>query len=236
MTSKINKLSGLLDSILNLVYPAKCLSCAKVLAYGAKMPACEMCFSKLEVVNERIYGNYRFDYNISFFEYNDTLRQIILDIKFGKRAHKMVSLAKLAAERTGFDFSRLKGFDAAIPVPLHKNRLKERGFNQALVLAKIISGAAGLHVDDDICVRAVDNLPQSTMQSANRKDNVEGVFSLKEGVDIKGKNFVLIDDVFTSGETLNSLAAMLKDNGAGKVVCLTVGMAYTKSGNNYDDY
>ena len=229
MYSAASRLNNILESLLNLIYPAKCIACAKVLPHGVSLHVCEPCFPKLEFINEKTRGNFHFDYNTSFFEYNDTLRRIILDIKFGKKAHKMVSLANIAVNADGSLATKYIDFDAVVPVPLHANRLKERGFNQAHVLAKVIAKAANLPLDDNICMRTVDTMPQSMMHSSHRHDNVHDVFKIRDGADVSGKNFVLVDDVFTSGETLNSLAAAFKDDGAEAIVCITACMAYTKT-------
>jgi len=222
-------LTSILNGLLNLIYPAKCIACAKVLIHGSSLHVCELCFPSFEFVDERVYGEeFDFDYARSFFEYSDILRRVILDIKFGKKVHKMVSLADIAMTVAGDITYEYEEFDAVIPVPLHANRLKERGFNQAKLLAKTIANSANLPMDDDICVRIVDTMPQSLMSSSNRQDNVADVFRVMDGAEVRGKSFVLVDDVFTSGETLNSLARALKERGAEKIACITVCIAYTR--------
>jgi len=228
---KLSSLSSKLDGFLNLLYPTKCLVCAKVLPHSKYLPACDGCFLGFNLVNEIVTGDFSFDRNLSFFEYNDTLKEIIHNIKFGKRAHKMANLAKLAvkvAENKGSVFSDYEGFDAVIPVPLHKKRFRERGFNQAYVLAKELSKAINVPIDDNICERAIYTLPQSMMSAGNRQENVAGIFSLKKDSHVSGKKFVLVDDIFTTGETLNSLASLLKESGAKSIVCITVGIAHAK--------
>lgn len=229
MIKSLLSLSGKFDEFLNLIYPGKCLVCAKVLPRGKALPSCERCFSEFNLVNYTITGDFSFDRNLSFFEYNKALRAIILDIKFGKRAHKMVNLAKLAINACDDIHSTLsdyKDFDAIIPVPLHKKRFKERGFNQSYVLAKEIAQIINLPVDNNICERSIYTVPQSQLGGRHRQENVRGIFSLKKDSIVAGKNFVLVDDIFTTGETLNSLSATLRDNGADKIACITVGIAH----------
>ena len=229
MQSKPQYLKNIFNNLLSLIYPAKCIACAKVLNHGTPLHICKPCLSKFEFADERVYGEFDFDYARAFFEYNDILRGIILDIKFGKKAHKMVSLANIAVSLAQEFGGEYEGFDSVVPVPLHAKRLKERGFNQAKVLAEVIAEGLNLPMDNNICIRKVDTMPQSMMDRENRRDNVADVFAIADGIDVSGKRFVLVDDVFTSGETLNSLAAVFKASGAESVVCICVCIAHTKA-------
>jgi len=228
-TSTLKVLHETFDEFLNLIYPKKCLVCGKVFSHERSFPTCERCFLEFKLVNYNITGDFNFDRNLSIFEYNETLRAIILDIKFGKKAYKMVNLAKLAVKANkdnDFFLSDYKDFDAVIPVPLHKKRFRVRGFNQSYVLAKEIAQAINLPLDTDICERNIYREPQSSLKSGKyRQGNVLSVFSLKKDSIITGKNFVLVDDIFTTGSTLDSLAKVLRDNGADKIACITVGIA-----------
>ena len=225
---QLKTINSIFASFLNILYPPKCIACAKVLAQDTLLHICASCQTKLEFVDEKAYGDFAFLHVRSFFEYSDILRGIILEIKFSKKAYKMDSLADVALSFI-CDFSNdYAGFDGVIPVPLHANRLRERGFNQAEVFAKKIAEAAGLPLCCDLCIRTVDTVPQAMMNMDNRQGNVSGVFSIAEGADVFGKKFVLVDDVFTSGETLNSLAHTLRECGAKSVVCITACTAYAK--------
>ena len=221
-------LKGIFDNFLNILYPPKCIACAKVLPHDTQLHVCILCHAKLEFVDEKVHGDFDFLYVRSFFEYSDILRGIILEIKFGKKAHKMISLADVALSFTEDISGDYLNFDAIVPVPLHANRLKERGFNQAEVFARKVADAWGLSYRGDLCIRKTDTIPQAMMSADNRRGNVSDVFSITEDADVSGKKFVLVDDVFTSGETLNSLARTLKEYGAEAIVCVTICTAYTK--------
>jgi len=215
-----------IDGFLNLLYPPKCIACVKVLTHDVKVKICGACFSKLELSDEKVYGEFYFEHVRSFFEYSDMLREIILEIKFGKKAHKMVNLAEVALEFWRDDADEYAGFDAVVPIPLHVNRLRERGFNQAGVFAKVVAKNLELPLCDDLCIREKDTIPQAMMTMDNRHTNVLDAFLVVDDERVLGRSFVLVDDVFTSGETLNSLAKSLKDKGAKKIVCITVCTAY----------
>jgi len=199
------------------------------LTHDTLLHICKACHTKLEFVDEKVYGKFEFEYARSFFEYNDIMRGIILEIKFGKKEHKMVSLADIILSFAKDISNDYKNFDAIIPVPLHKNRLNERGFNQAGVLAKKIADAWRIPFCGDLCIRTIDTIPQAMMSADNRHDNVADVFSVVEGTDVTEKRIMIVDDVFTSGETLNSLARTFKEHGARSIVCVTACTAYTGS-------
>jgi ComF family protein len=112
--------------------------------------------------------------------------------------------------------------DVLIPVPLHDKRLKERGYNQSLLLASELGKLTGMPVNDTCLVRNIYNVPQAKTRSVEeRRRNVIGIFSCKNE-DFLGKRVLLIDDVTTSGATLNACAAALKTAGAASVWGLTL--------------
>lgn len=114
----------------------------------------------------------------------------------------------------------LDGADAVVPVPLHRSRERGRGFNQARELARRL-GVPLL----DALVRTRETAPQADLPATRRHDNVGGAFALRPGVSVEGKIVVLVDDVSTTGATLNACAAPLIDAGATEVRALTAARA-----------
>jgi len=104
-------------------------------------------------------------------------------------------------------------YDLIMPVPLHKRRYLERGFNQAEVLAQIISKRTGWPIDSKSMVRNINTKPQAQLSDKEREQNVRGVFSLKNTEYLNNKRILLVDDVLTTGSTLKEAARAL--NGAG---------------------
>ena len=106
--------------------------------------------------------------------------------------------------------------DVIVPVPLHRRRLRERGYNQSALLAREVSKLSGIPVDEGLLVRTKDTPPQ--VRAANREQrrtNVEGSFQCPENVE--GRALILVDDVATTGSTLSACARALKDRGAASV-------------------
>ena len=112
-----------------------------------------------------------------------------------------------------------------VPVPLHKKRQRERGFNQAKLLAEIIAKNLNLELKD--CLKRVKNTkPQSQLKDGEkRQSNVFNCFSAANPDSIKGKKIILVDDVFTSGATMNEAVKILKSNGAKRIIALVLAKA-----------
>jgi ComF family protein len=152
--------------------------------------------------------------------YDGTLRDIIHALKYDRRR----SLAEPLADRLrihGADV--LMGADIAVPVPLHRSRRRRRGFNQAADLARHL----GLPLAD--ALRRTRPTPSQTdLPAARRHANVRGAFALRRRHDVAGRCVVLVDDVSTTGATLEACAAVLLDAGAREVRALTVARAVSR--------
>ncbi len=112
-----------------------------------------------------------------------------------------------------------------VPVPIHPKKHKERGFNQAEILAKELAKLKGIDLEKKALVKVKNTLPQTTLTSEERAANVKGVFQLKDKERIKGKIILLIDDVYTTGSTLRECSLTLLEGGAREVRAVTVAQA-----------
>ncbi len=112
-------------------------------------------------------------------------------------------------------------WDALVPVPLFHRHQRERGFNQALELARGLGRLRGIRVQDCL-VRVRETPSQVGLERGARWKNMQNAFSLKGGFDVNGRNLLLIDDVFTTGATTNACARVLARAGAGRLAVLTV--------------
>ena len=118
-------------------------------------------------------------------------------------------------------------FDAVLPVPLHRAKLRERGYNQSECLARGVAAALHLPLVPHLLCRHRFTATQTALESEERTRNVEGAFSLAgaQAVNPRGKKFLLVDDVITTGATLRSCARVLYGAGAQPVVCCAVAIA-----------
>ena len=110
--------------------------------------------------------------------------------------------------------------DLIIPMPLHPQRLKERGFNQSLEIARLLADQGQVPLDYSCCIRTKFTPPQASLPLKARTKNIKGAFAVTS--DLTGKRVVLVDDVMTTGASLNELAKMLKKAGAAHVECWVV--------------
>lgn len=114
--------------------------------------------------------------------------------------------------------------DIVVPVPLHPARKRERGFNQAALLASAFARRAGLPLEEKTLIRQKDTSPQVDLNAQERKENVHNAFRCLDG-SVEGKSVLLIDDVCTTGATLEACAVALKEGGAHQVQALTLARA-----------
>jgi len=112
-----------------------------------------------------------------------------------------------------------------IPVPLHRRRLKERGFNQSVILAREVARAHSIHLDFETLKRTIHTKPQTGLGRKQRSANVKGAFEVADRERVKGERVVLIDDVYTTGSTVRECARVLVKNGVEEVAVLTLARA-----------
>ena len=149
------------------------------------------------------------------YRYEFPVRQLIQQMKFNSRLDIAVyfgkQLAALAAEQ------KVMQPDCIIPVPLHLSRLKERGFNQSLEVARIVSKETGVPIDCKICDRLLDTAAQTGLSARQRKHNIKGAFKINNVANSQYQRVIIIDDVVTTGSTVNELACALGKAGIAQV-------------------
>jgi ComF family protein len=144
--------------------------------------------------------------------------------KYGRKTSLAQPLQALLRE-TFLRFWETGTIDLIVPVPLHIRRLRERGFNQAYLLVRKWAKEEGLALDGLAMIRHRWTEPQTRQGRAERQKNVKGAFDLRSPHKIKGKRLLLVDDVYTTGATVNECARVLMKGGAGSVDVLTLARA-----------
>lgn len=153
----------------------------------------------------------------SAVEYGETARGLVLRLKYGRKT----ALARTMSHYMRRPLRELSGGAILAPVPLHRRRLWGRGFNQAALIAAALA-RQGDHEADALLLRRTRHTPKlKGMTVSERKRTVQGAFALRDGRDVKGRNIILIDDVYTSGSTAAACARLLKRKGAASVELLT---------------
>jgi ComF family protein len=235
-------LRGLCDT----VFPRICVVCGAVLSGNRKDCFCFKCLSRISFVkppicsccglpffdcggtdhlcSECISLPQYFSIARSVGRYETTLRDAIHRFKYKGKIAVGEALGRLMAEYK-FDSFSIEDYSLIMPVPLHRRRLRERGFNQSLVLAKEVAGRHSINLDFTTLKRVIYTEPQVNLDRKKRGSNVKGAFKITDSERVKGKRVVLIDDVYTTGSTLRECARVLIRSGAADVAALTLARA-----------
>jgi len=156
--------------------------------------------------------------------YEGHCRDLVHAFKYRHKTHLRRPLALLAADslRT---FVATCAPELMVPVPLHIRRLRERGFNQAVLLGEIWAREWNIPLDRGAMRRIRWTEPQINLTAAQRRDNVKGAFDVRDADAVKGRRVLLVDDVYTTGSTVKECAGVLRAAGAREVAVVTVARA-----------
>lgn len=220
LNDELNKLSR---GILDFFFPRRCPFCGAV---AGKELLCNKCLRSLPFTGEHAVREGTFGRCAAPLYYEDSVREAILQFKFKAKLGGLSCFGMLMAECAAEHYSG--AFDAITWVPVSKKRLKKRGFDQTRYLTG--SMCVDWHVAPIETLRKVtDNPPQSTLETEEqRRANVLGVYEAVNAEQFRGKRLLLVDDILTTGATLSECVRVLKEAGAGEVMCLTLAMSREK--------
>ncbi len=226
-----------------LIFPPHCVVCRHPAAEDEDRYLCRDCLARTAFVSDptcprcgHTLGRHaeadtrciecrnvplRFDRAVAAAHHDGPARQMVLALKFAGQQHQAFPLARMLAARLRTT-DILERTQAIAPVPLHRSRLRTRGFNQAHLLARELGRLARLPVDKDILRRTRNTPPQTRAPSLTaRRSNVRGAFTTTSPPAVQGKTLLLIDDVMTTGATTSECAGTLKRAGAKTVFVAT---------------
>jgi len=227
------------EKFMKILFPEydKCIVCSKELNEDKLFATCDECLETLPFIEGntcikcgmQLHGDYMvclsckenpkyFEKHFSVLSYTGIMPILVQDFKFNKKKYLGKPFSNMLVEK--FKDAELD-IDLILPVPLHENRLKERGFNQAeLLLTEFES--LNIPIIKDNLIRTKYNPQQAILSRAERINNLSGSFSITNKKEIKNKNILLVDDIYTTGSTLNEISKTLIEAGANKVFCLTL--------------
>lgn len=177
------------EKVLNLFFPIKCGVCGKI-----GLPICKECEERLKPYEINLVQKDKF----FIYKYQDIIRNLLLNYKFNDASYLANSFAYLIKNNKKI-YSILKNYDIIIPVPLHKKRMNERGYNQTELIAKKL----GIPVETNCLIKAKNIKPQSTKTAKERQIDIKNVFAIQNVEKIKNKKLLLLDDIYTTGSTAN---------------------------------
>ena len=204
----------ILETILNLVYPQVCSICGKLNTKSL----CNNCRVKLEKEFKFKTDIYERDKNKNFiehhyfFKYEDLIRSQILSLKFHEKPYVYKTITYFLKNMQK-NFENLKKYDIIIVVPISKKRQKERGYNQSQLIAKEISRIIKAQVVKKIIYKIKNTVPQSSLNKKQREENAKGAYEARNIKKIKNKKVLIIDDIYTTGNTVNECAKVLVQKG-----------------------
>src|SRR2546423_10477960 len=234
----------LLEAAVSLLYPPICTLCGGKTRAGEYLceqceaktmrivaPFCQQCSEPFDGAIATVFicancahRTIHFDAAVAAYRSRGIVRQIIHDFKYGRQIHLRHLVTRWLA--AGLDDPRLRGgrFDVIIPVPLHPTRKRERGFNQASLLAELLSAQISIRAQP-LLERIRYTTTQTALDRTERMENLHNAFRLRKNANVRGLRVLLVDDVLTTGSTLNECARILKRAGAISVHAATAARA-----------
>jgi ComF family protein len=206
-------LASIKDSHLSICDP-----CLRGLPFQSETscPQCGLVATKGEICGHCLKSAPAFDITRGLFEYQYPINTLLQKYKYGKQLDIATALGKLLSRRV--PSTALP--DILIPMPLHPRRLQERGFNQAVEIARVVADELHILLDVHACKRVKFSAPQVTLPLKERVRNMRNAFTCQRPLD--NLRVVLLDDVMTTGASLTALASAVKKAGASHVECWVV--------------
>ncbi len=233
--------------LLDLLYPRHCPLCNTILNFGnvsvcngcmkqqkrIKPPYCMKCGktigdSTLEYCQDCSKITKSYNRGFPVFSYTGGIKNALYDFKYKNQREYGAFFAECIMEQYGASLERL-GLDGLIPIPVHKSKKKVRGYNQAEVLAKQLGKRLQIPVYPQYLVRAVNTNPQKELNDKTRMKNLKNAFKIGENT-IKLKKILLVDDIYTTGATIESCTRVLLQAGVEEVyyTSVAIGKGYSE--------
>ena len=197
--------------LLHAFFPSRCSSCDVVIQ--REHIFCEKCLSSIEY-------NKNESYYISPFLYTGTVRNALINLKEDIDENMVDYFSKSICSKIKSQYKNIK-FDCVVPIPMYEKKKKIRGYNQSEILAKRVADNLLVNYDDKVLTQPFDTKTQHILSYDERIENVKGKYFANAN---SYNNILLIDDIITTGATMNECAKMLKKSGAENVYFASVAM------------
>ena len=235
------RINTVLRDIKDLCFPPYCICCENPLS-GSQLLVCEKCLDALYFTDKplcsrcgKVFSGREGENHLcsscmksslyynrarSLFIYDDRVADLVHSLKYNCNTSGLETFTKL--KKTSSSLKDLPGADFIFPVPLHVKRLRQRGYNQALLLARSFFYKEKKKIKNNILVRCRNTQPQTGLNGVERRKNLRDAFFVRDQKTVFGKNILIVDDVFTTGTTVNECARVLMKAGAENVDVLTL--------------
>ncbi len=188
---------------------------------------CRKCHDTLPFVNIGMLfrGKKYVDYSMSVFYYVEPIRKLLVDYKFNECKSYGIIFGEYLSQLIRGIFMGEYDFNMIVPVPLSRERFNERGYNQAAIIADYLACELGVVYSENAIIRYRNTKRQSSLKPSERAFNLKNAFLANSQI-VSGRNILLVDDVYTSGNTVEECAKILKEAGAERVIVLTAARKY----------
>lgn len=227
----------LIEFLKDLLFPKRCPICDDILPFG-KYDICEDCKTKVvyieepfcmkcgkalsheaEYCNDCVGGRHIYEQGCSVFDYGSIAGSLYRFKNRNRREYAQFYATQMIKRRG--DWIRSIHPDAFIPVPIHKSKKRQRGYNQSKLLADALSEVTSIPVFDDVIIRAKKTTPLKDLSLSERQKYLKKAFKVVRN-DVKLKTIIIIDDIYTTGSTVDEMAAVLKEQFDCKIYFMTV--------------
>ena len=240
----IKRIAGVVEKVIDIFYPKRCAFCDRVLPVGEKFLCsecsgltpevgehyCMKCGKPVEEDEEYCIDctnkETTFQYGRSVFVYNGLVKDSISRFKYHGRQEYAAFYAHAMYRQFGTWIARIAP-DALIPVPIHKERRQRRGYNQAELVALELGRLCKVPVAADYLVRIKNTQPQKELSGKERLANLSQAFSVRTMSQELYKNLecvIIVDDIYTTGSTVETCAQILREQGVGRIYFLCIGI------------
>lgn len=203
-----------IKNALDFLFPPACGVCEKI----GEGYLCKNCYQELQ--KYKIKTNIRTE-RFHLLRYEGIIREKMIAYKFYDKSYLYNLFYKiLIDDKSACEF--LKSYDIIIPVPIHKKRKWQRGYNQSELIAKKISSELKIPIVTDVLKKQINTLPQSTLDKIDRAKNAQNVYNVENRLKILNKRVLIFDDIYTTGATAQECKKVLKIAGANKVGVMTI--------------
>jgi len=210
----------LLERIKSILFPTVCGICGRI----DKQPLCSICSKKIEglsCIKVQNVHNKNFSKQAYLFKYGGIIREKLINYKFNEQSYLHETFANIIIKNEKI-CRFIKNYDIIIPVPIHRKRYKQRGYNQTELIARKIAENLDITVVTDVLVKEKNNKPQSDLTKTEREQNIKNVYRVQNSQKIKNKTILIIDDIYTTGNTVKECSRMLQQAGASQIAVLTI--------------
>ncbi len=211
-----------INKILNLIYPNVCGFCGKICDTNI-CKKCELNIKNKILCKTIYYANSDIYYNKHFyiFKYEGIIREKLLEYKFYNKSYMYKCFGEIMIKNKK-TFGFLKNYDIIIPVPIHKKRKLERGYNQTELICRFLAKNIDTLQILNVLKKIQNTHPQSTLNKSERKNNVNGIYEIKNFYQLNNKKVLLLDDIYTTGSTVNECCKILRTSNPKQLDVITI--------------